>query len=135
MLNQEVEVADLLGVTYFGKPDMPLAAEAQKGFTIATSEGLFAPTRVPQGVLNATAYFQGVMTKFLTDLNCNLWVDDTVRWGADEGYLLNTLDKILGCLEDASLSAAAYKYLFFDTEISGVEMFSKGDRCFTTGSV
>ena len=38
--------------------------------------------------------------------------------GADEDDLLNTLDKILGRLEDAGLFAAAHKCLFFDTEIS-----------------
>ena len=69
MPNQEAEMADLRGATYFGKLDMPqgywqipLAAEAQEVFTIATSEGLFTPTHVPQGVLNATAYLYGMMT-------------------------------------------------------------------------
>ena len=38
--------------------------------------------------------------------------------GADEDDLLNTLDKILGRLEDAGLFATAYKCLFFDTEMS-----------------
>ena len=35
--------------------------------------------------------------------------------------LLNTLDKILGRLEDTGLFAAAHKCLFFDTEISWCE--------------
>ena len=38
--------------------------------------------------------------------------------GSDGDDLLNTLDKILGLLEDAGLFAAAHKCLFFDTEIS-----------------
>ena len=114
MPNQETEMADLRGATCFGKLDMlqgywqiPLAAEAQEVFTIATPKGMFTPMRVPQGALNATAYFQGVMTE-LTGLNCKVWVDDIVWWGADEDDLLNTLDKILGCLEDAGLFAAAH---------------------------
>ena len=41
-----------------------------------------------------------------------------MSWGADEDDLLNTLDKILGRLEDAGLFAAAHKCLFFKTEIS-----------------
>ena len=60
--NQETEMADLRGATCFGKLDMlqgswqmPLAAEAQEVFTIATPEGLFIPTRVSQGILNAIA--------------------------------------------------------------------------------
>ena len=59
----------------------------------------------------------------------------TVWWGADERDLLNTLDKILGCLEDADLLAAAHKCLFLDTEISWCGRCTQGDRCFTTGSV
>ena len=96
---------------------MPLAAEAQEMFTIVTPEGLFTPTHVPQGVLNATAYFQVVMNELLADLNFKVWVDDIVWWGADKDNLLNTFDKIVGHLEDASLFTAAHKYLFFDTEI------------------
>ena len=97
---------------------MPLAAEAQKVFTIATPESLFTPTRIPEGILNATVYFQGVMTELLTGLNLKVWVDDIVRWGADEDDLLNTPEKIFDRLEDAALFTAAHKNLFFDTEIS-----------------
>ena len=68
MPNHEAEIVDLLGAVCFGKSDMlqgflqmPLAADAQEIFTIATPEGLLTPTREPQGVLNATGYFQGIM--------------------------------------------------------------------------
>ena len=77
--NQEGEMAALWRATCFGKLDMlqgywqmPLAAAAQEVFTTATLEGLFPPPRVPQGVLNATAYFQGVMTELLASLNCKV---------------------------------------------------------------
>ena len=60
MPNQE-DMRELLGAKCFGKLDllqgyrqMPLAPEAQEVFTIVTPDGLFFPTRVPQGVLNAT---------------------------------------------------------------------------------
>ena len=78
-------MADLRGATCFRKLDMlqgywqmSLAAEAQEVFTIATPEGLFTPTRVPLSFLNATVYFQGVMTELLAGLNCKVWVDDIV---------------------------------------------------------
>ena len=61
-------MVDLLSARFFGMLDilpgywqMPLAEEAREIFTITTSLGLFTPTRVPQGVLIATAYFQGVI--------------------------------------------------------------------------
>ena len=67
----------------FGKLDLlqgywqlPFAEEAREIFTITTPLGLFTPTSVPQGVLNATAYFQGVMTELLVGIRCKISVDD-----------------------------------------------------------
>ena len=78
MPNQEASMAKLSNAVCFGSLDMlqgywqmPLAREAQEIFTIAAPGGLFTPTRVPQGVLNATAYFQSVMTEVLDGLNCS----------------------------------------------------------------
>ena len=106
---------------------MPLAAEAHEVFPIATPEGLFTSMRVPQGVLNATAYFQGVMTELLAGLNCKVWVDDIVWWEADADNFLNTLDEILGRLEGAGLFTAARKCLFFDTKVSWCgKVYSRG---------
>ena len=94
MPNQEAEMADLRRWTCFGKLymlqglwHMPLAAEAQQVFTIATPESLFTPTRVPQGVWKTTAYFQGVMTELLVGLNCKVWVDSIVWWRGDDNLL------------------------------------------------
>ena len=68
MPNQESDMSDLLTARCFGKLDllqrywhMRLAEEAQEIFTITTPFGMFTPKSVPQGVLNATLYFQGVM--------------------------------------------------------------------------
>ena len=55
---------------------MPLAEEAREISTITNPLDLFTPTRVPQGVLNATAYFQGIMTELLVGIKCKIWVDD-----------------------------------------------------------
>ena len=72
---EKAEMVDLRRAKCFGRLDMlqgywqmPLAA-------IATCQGLFTPTRVSQGVLNATAYFQGVMTELLAGLNFKGYVD------------------------------------------------------------
>ena len=115
---------DLLGARFFGKLDllqgywqMPLAEEAQEIFTIATASGLFTPRRVPQGVLNATAYFQGVMTELLDGLKCKIWVDDVFFYADSEDELLSTLDAILARLESVGLFAAAHKCTFFAREL------------------
>ena len=95
-------MVDLLSARCFGKLDllqgywqMPLADEAQEIFTITTPFGMFTPKRVPQGVLNATSYFQGVMMDLLEGLKCKIWVDDVFFFADTEDELLDTLDEIL----------------------------------------
>ncbi|MEP0580138.1 MAG: reverse transcriptase domain-containing protein [Marinobacter sp.] len=123
MPNHE-DMGDLLGARFFGKLDllqgywqMPLAPEAQDVFTMATSDGLFTPTRVPQGVLNATSYFQGVMTEVLRGLDCKVWVDDVFFFADTEEALLQLLDDILERLENVGLFVAAHKCTFFSREL------------------
>ena len=58
------------------------------------------------------------MTELLASLNCKVWIDAIVWWGANEEYFFNTLDTILCRLENAGLFAAAHKCMFFDTEIA-----------------
>ena len=94
------------------------AAGGRSPISVATLEGLGTPTRVPQGVMSATAYFQDVMTELLAGSNCKVWVHVIVWWGVHKDDLLKTVDKVLVRLEDAGLFAAAHKFLFFDTEIS-----------------
>ena len=72
---------------------MPLAEEAREIFTITTPLGLFTPSRVPQRVLNATAYFQGVMTELLVGIKWKSWVDDVFCYADNEDELLDTVDE------------------------------------------
>ena len=96
---------------------MPWVEEAREIFTITTPHGLFTPTRVPQGVLNATAFFQGVMTELLVGIKCKIWVDDVFFYADTEDELLNTIDKILARLESVGLFAAAHKCTIFSREV------------------
>ncbi|CAM9457907.1 unnamed protein product, partial [Sphacelaria rigidula] len=79
---------------------MPLAPEAREIFTIVTTDVFCTPTRVTQVVLNATAYFQGVLTDILRGLN---WADGVFYFADTEETLLAWLDKILGRLESVGL--------------------------------
>ena len=95
-------MVDLLSARLFGKLDllqgywqMPLVEEASEILTITAPHGLFTPTRVRQGVLNATAYFQGVTTKLLVGIQCKLWVDDVFFEADTEDERLDTIDEIL----------------------------------------
>ena len=117
-------MADLLSARFFGKLDllqgywqMPLAEEARDIFTITTPVCLFTPTRVPQGVLNATAHFKGVMIQLLVEIKCKIRVDYVLFYADTEDELLNTIDEILPRLESVGLFAAAHKCTFFSREI------------------
>ena len=63
-------------------------------------------------------------TELLAGLNCKVWVDDIVWWGADEDDMLNILDKILGRF------ATAHKCLLFDIEISWCGTVYSGGQVF-----
>ena len=125
MPNQEASMAKLSEAEFYGSLDLlqgyyqcPLAPEAHEIITIATPGGLYTPTRVPQGILNATSYFQATLTRVLEGLNCMIWLDDVVYWGLDETDLSNTLELILESLEEVGLYAAAHKCTVFKTSIT-----------------
>ena len=68
-------------------------------------------------MVNATAYFQGVMSDLLRVLNCKVWVDDVFYFAADEKSLLSLLDEIRARLERVGLFVAAHKCTFFAREL------------------
>ena len=124
MPNQEADMVDLLSARFFGKLDlfqgcwqMPLAEEARKIDTITAPLGLFTPTRVPQGVLNAIGYFQDVMTELQVGIKRKIWVDDVFFYAETEDELLDTLYEILARSESVGLFEAAHKCTFFSREI------------------
>ena len=100
-----------------GYSQAPLHETAQEMFTMVTTGGLFTPTRVPQRVLNATAYFQAIMSEVLEGLAERVrlvWVDDVVIWGRDAAELVARLKAVLARLEGVGLFAAAHKAVFTD---------------------
>eukprot|EP00903_Cladosiphon_okamuranus_P006086 g5996.t1 len=135
MPNREESMHRLSEATCYGSLDMlqgywqmPLAPDSQEIFTIVGPGGLYTPTRVPQGVLNATSYSQATMTELLDGLNCMVWVDDVIYWGHNEDDLLNTLELLLERRERAGLCAAAHKSIFFDTSITWCgKVYSRGE--------
>lgn len=80
--------------------------EAQGVFTNATPTRLATPLRVSQGVLNASGYFQVVLTQRLEGLDCEVWVDNFVFCGREQTELFDTLYAILRRLEDTRLFLA-----------------------------
>ena len=86
MRNPEIEGEKCAGAVAFFKMDClqgywqcPLTEEAREYFTFVTGDSLFTPTLVPQGVMNATSYFPGMMMEVLGNLMecaCLIYVDD-----------------------------------------------------------
>ena len=62
---------------------MPLTEDSQELFMSVAQQGLNTPARMPQGVTNATSYFQGTLDRVLGALVrtvCLLYVDDVLIW-------------------------------------------------------
>ena len=131
---QEANMAKLSEAKFYSSLDLlqgywqcPLAPEAQEIFTIATPRGLYTPTRVPQGILNATSYFQATLSRVLEGLNCMILLYNVMYWGSDETDLFNTLELILERLEEIGLYATVHKRTFLETSITWCwKVYSQG---------
>ena len=85
-----------------------------------TQEGLFSPTRVPQGVTDATPYYQGIMMEVLSDLvgrGCLIYVDDMKRFGRTVAELVADLREALLRFMERDLFLAAQKFVLFASEV------------------
>ena len=99
---------------------IPLDVASQDVFTFVTPDGLWKPTRMPQGCRNATFHFQRIMPWVLGDLVgtiCAVYVDDIVLWGKTKLELANNLVLILEKLKLHRVHALAKKSVFFTTEV------------------
>lgn len=68
---------------------------------LITSEGLFEPTRMPQGLCNAPATFQRSIDKILQDLKLSciiVYLDDTTVISKTFTYHLQHLCDVFTCL-------------------------------------
>ena len=97
-----------------------LAEEAREYFTFVTGEGLFKPMHVPQGVMNATPYFQGMMMEVLGNLMGRaslIYVDNVKVIGRSvEELNVNLRAVLLRCME-RGLFLAAHKLVLFAKEV------------------
>ena len=89
-------------------------------FRFVTGDGPFMPTRVPQGVINATSYFQGMMVEVLENLGeCVylIYMDGVKVIGRSvEELIVNLRAVLLRCME-RGLLFAAHKLVLFAKEV------------------
>ena len=121
MRNSEVEGEKCAGTVNFwameclqGSWQYPLVENAHEYFTFVTGDGLFTPTRLPQEVLNATPFFQGMMMD--VGRTCLAFVNDVnvIGWSAEE-LMVNLRAMLLRNLE-RGLILAAHKLVLFAKE-------------------
>ena len=99
---------------------MPLAANSQELLTFVTQKGLNTPTRMPQGVTNATSYFQGTLERTLGDLvrrACLVYVDDVIIWGRNVWELMDHFSWVVKKLMEVGLFVAAHKVTLYAREV------------------
>ncbi|CAM9897432.1 unnamed protein product, partial [Chrysoparadoxa australica] len=114
----------------------PLAEDCQELFTFISEDGLWTPTRVPQGSMNAAVFYQSVMEKVLAEeMNhiCVNWLDDTLGWGRGstedeaEVNLLDNLERVLRKLFQAGIKLSAEKAEFYLTHAKWCGKIVTGD--------
>ena len=99
---------------------MPLAANSQELFTFVTQKGLYTPTRMPQGVTNATSYLQGTLERTLGDSVrrvCLVYVDDAIIWGRNVWELIDHFSWVVKKLMEVGLFVAAHKVTLYAREV------------------
>lgn len=119
-MNTMIEGDKCVGTVGFGTMDctrnywlFPLAEEVREYLTRVARDGLFTPTCVSLGVMNATSYFQGMVVDILRDLvgrACLIYVSDV------EGLITN-LHAVLLRFMECRLILAALKLVLFATEV------------------
>ena len=95
---------------------LPLAEECREQFSFMTPDGVFTPTRLPQGACNSASQFQARMAEVFPDqINSKLevWIDDIFGHceSMEEWYEL--LKLILERCSRYGLKLNAAKYFIF----------------------
>ncbi|KAE9332990.1 hypothetical protein PR003_g14240 [Phytophthora rubi] len=87
---------------------LPLAESSQEMLSYATDEGVFTPTRVPQGSCDAALHFPATMEKCFAELvykSLLIWIDDLLLFA-------DTIEEYLAALETLFDTMAHYGLKF-----------------------
>jgi transposase InsO family protein len=113
MPNLEVLSERVQGCKYFQTFDafkgfwqLPLAPESQEYFSFITEDGVYTPTRVPQGCCDSVMYFQSTMqdvfqTWYLKAIV--IWLDDIMKYNKTFGECLQTMKYVFQRCRDIGL--------------------------------
>ena len=72
---------------------LPEHEHSQEILSFVSPDGVFSPTRVPQGQINAAAFCQSTFQNFFSEFRYRIvqWLDDCLLHTPDPQTLLNTL--------------------------------------------
>ncbi|OWZ04566.1 hypothetical protein PHMEG_00023512, partial [Phytophthora megakarya] len=106
--NLAVVVESVRGAYGFGAFDfhkgfwqMPLHPNSQEMFSFVTEDGVFTPTRVPQGASDSAVHFQAQMNEVLKDLlfrSVLVWIDDVLLYAQSADEFLANLKRFFTIL-------------------------------------
>lgn len=122
MPHLDAEAADLKGARCFAIIDfvqgyfqIPLFEESQKRHAFNTPRGIYAPTRVLQGGLNAVIHFQRHIEPLFSKLRSNVkaWIDDFLLFSETEKLLPTLMTNFLKICRENNLKASIKKSTFF----------------------
>ncbi|KAE8908713.1 hypothetical protein PF001_g4709 [Phytophthora fragariae] len=85
---------------------LPLDEDSQEIFSIKTDEGVYTPTRVPQGAVDSAMHFQSTMQEVFGDMmnhNLLVYVDDVVLYAPTHDEFLVVLEKFFRRLRESNL--------------------------------
>ncbi|KAE8978399.1 hypothetical protein PR001_g24855 [Phytophthora rubi] len=122
-LNLAVVTESVRGSYGFGAFDfhkgfwqMPLHPNSREIFSFVTEDGVFTPTRVPQGASDSAVHFQAQMNDVLKDLlfrSVFVWIDDVLLYARTAGEYLENLSAFFAILRQRKLKLNARKCKLF----------------------
>lgn len=98
---------------------MPLDDESAPAFTFRGVDGLYAPTRMPQGARNAATHFQCVTHALFEHLSANprQWLDDIALHTTSVEHLIEPLRQCFVICRHTGLFLHAGKCHLFQTQL------------------
>ncbi|POM70608.1 Gag/polymerase/env Polyprotein, partial [Phytophthora palmivora] len=117
----------LEGMKVFGRVNftqgfwqLPLHEDSREVFSFVTPDGVYSPTRVPQGAMDSALHFQSQIQAKLAPLipkSALVWVDDVILFAPTIPEFLETLRVFFGIVQAANFKLNAAKSSLFELEI------------------
>jgi transposase InsO family protein len=115
------------GAYGFGKFDffkgfwqLPLDPDCREMYSFVTEDGVFTPTRVPQGAADSALHFQAQMHDCFREQlyqSVLIWIDDVLLWASSPGDFIERLRVFFAILRQRNLKLNAKKCKLFAPKV------------------